>query len=424
MIQRKTTIWLILILFLGLGIRGGYILVRQERINELVISDMRTYDLLARNLVEKNIYGFQEGRWPWRSYRPPLYPFFMSIIYRVSGYSYLTVRITQAFLAALSCLLLFYLARELAGPDVALISAFLFAIDFSLIHASGLFLSENLYIPLSLAAILLLIRGFRGGALSIFIGTGVAGGLATLCRPTILPFLMLSFLAPVMIVFSVRLRCRDRAFLTDRQKNDDDRSDQTAPIRRVMGGWMLMIFCAGLVILPWTARNYRIHRAFIPISTNTGTMLWMGLHPGANGGYDWPRENNPLLKVTDEVARNRLGISESVKFIFNHPREFLNLSFAKMKIFWGGYLFTWSGRQWTIIGVLGALGLLISLREWRKWLVLYVYLLSFIAIHLFVHSAARYRLPLHPLVEIWAAVFLVKICKTMQRQHHKPINSL
>jgi len=164
-----------------------------------------------------------------------------------------------------------------------------------------------------------------------------------------------------------------------------------------------------LVILPWTARNYRIHQAFIPISTNGGTMLWMGLHHGANGGYDWPLENNPLRKITDEVARNRVGIRESIKFIINYPREFLNLSFTKMKLFWEGYLFTRSGRQWAVIALLGLGGLAVSLKEWRKWTLLYIYLLTFTGIHLFVHSSYRYRLPLHPLAELWAAYLVVAL---------------
>jgi len=404
---RKEIIWLIIILAICFITRTVYIRAYRERLDNLVISDMRTYDLLAKNLVEDNIYGFEDGPGAWRSYRPPLYPFFMSVLYRAAGYSYPTVRIVQAFLAALSCLLLFFLARELTGRGTALIAAFLFAVDFSLIHASGLFLSENLYLPLSLTIILLLIRGFQNGNIPAFIGAGVAGGMAALCRPTIIPFLALSFLPPVMLMFSIRLRCRDRAFLVDKQEDSNDISTQTAPILRVVGGWLLMLLFTGLVVLPWTARNYRIHHAFVPISTNAGTMLWMGLHPGASGGYDWPTENNPLLSVSNEVERNRIGIREATRFIFNHPEEFMELAILKMKFFWRGYLFTWSGRQWAFIGLSGLAGLLLSLRDWRKWLLLYIYLLSFTGLHLFVHSSYRYRLPLNPLMEIWAAVFLV-----------------
>ena len=178
---------------------------------------------------------------------------------------------------------------------------------------------------------------------------------------------------------------------------------------RGLAGWGLMLLFAAATIAPWTARNYRLHHAFVPISTNGGVMLWMGLHPGATGGYDFPLKDNPLLKVPDEVARDRLGIRESTHFIFRFPGEFFKLAAIKMRIFWGGNLLSWSGRQWALIGGLGALGFFLSLTDWRRWLVIYIYLASFVGIHLFVHSAARYRLPLNPLVEIWAALFLVRI---------------
>ncbi len=408
-----------MILTLAFTGRVVYGFVAQTRLNGLVISDMRTYDLLAKNLIEENIYGFREG--PWRSYRPPLYPFFLSIVYRVAGYRFIAVRIIQAALAVLSSLLLYLLARELAGTAIALVASFFFAADFSLIHLSGLLLSENLYLPLSLVVLLLLERGYSGRQWAPFIGAGVAGGLAALCRPTILPFLFLSFLVPITGALAAPLPGRDRdtvcpvpgsALPRRRLKpatTNQSGIKQAQTLKRGLAGWLLMLLFAAATIAPWTARNWRIHHAFVPISTNAGSMLWMGLHHGANGGYDWPRENNPLLAISSEVERNRIGIRESITFIFNHPGEFARLAVIKMKLFWRGYLFTWSGRQWAVIGLCGLAGLLLSLKDWRTWLLLYLYLLSFTGIHLFVHSSYRYRLPLNPLLEIWAAFFLVRL---------------
>ena len=184
---------------------------------------------------------------------------------------------------------------------------------------------------------------------------------------------------------------------------------------RQLGGWAVMILAAGLTIAPWTLRNWRIHRALVPVSTNAGTMLWMGLHPGAPGGYHYPEEGNPLYGIEDEVERNRVGIRESFRFIGEYPGEFLRLAAVKMGIFWRGYLFTWSGRQWAIYGLLGLGGLLLSLRYRRRWMLLYIYLAAFVGPHLFVHSAARYRLPLHPLIAVWAALALLRIGEYVRR---------
>ncbi len=406
--MKKSARWILGgILVLTLFVRVFYQAAVPERMDRLVISDMATYDLLAVNLIEKGYYGV-DGPW---SYRPPLYPFFLSLIYRVSGHSRPLARIVQAGLAALSVFLVFHIARGLIGEAGALLAGFLTAVDFSLIHLSGLFLSENLYIPLSLLLILLLMKGFQSPNLFIFIAAGVTGGLAVLCRPTVLPFLFLSILIPIL-----GGDCFAPSGLAMTDGNSGLAITEGKRRRgRAVGGWAVMILAAGMTIAPWTIRNWRIHRALVPVSTNAGTMLWMGLHPGAPGGYHYPKEHNPLYGIKDEVERNRAGIRESFRFIGESPGEFLRLAAVKMRLFWRGYLFTWSGRQWAIYGLLGLGGLLLSLRYWRRWLLLYVYLAAFVGPHLFVHSAARYRLPLHPLIAVWAALALLQIGEYVRR---------
>ncbi len=405
---------LIVILLISFGGKVMYSHILSRRMDELVISDMRTYDLLAVNLIEKGYYGIDK---PW-SYRPPLYPFFLSLVYRVFGHSHSVARVVQAALATLSTLLVFLIAKDVIGSVGALLSAFLTAVDFSLIHLSGLLLSENLYIPLSLLLILLLMKGFRKPGWPVFIGAGITGGLAVLCRPTVLPFLFLTVVIPFIPVAGFGRRTLKGAATATGEKAGPDVAAGFSP-RRINGlaGWAVMLAAAGLTIAPWTYRNWRLHGDFVPVSTNAGTMLWMGLHPGAPGGYHYPdNSTNPLYEIKDEVERNREGIRESIRFIRHNPGEFLRLTAVKMRIFWGGYLFTWSGRQWAICGILGFSGFLLSFKTWRRWRLLYLYLGSFIAVHFFVHSASRYRLPLHPLVAIWAALFLVRMATATLQQ--------
>lgn len=401
--SRTSTGLLALILLVSFWGKALYSHILSRRMDELVVSDMRTYDLLAVNLIEKGYYGVDR---PW-SYRPPLYPFFLSLVYRLFGHSHSAARLLQAGLAALSALLVFVIARELIGEAGALLASFLAAVDFSLIHLSGLLLSENLYIPLSLLLILLLMKGFQKPGWVVFIAAGITGGLAVLCRPTALPYLVLVFLVPIFPAGGRALK--GAAAASGRTTGPDVAAGFSPRSRKGLSGWGVMIVAAGLTIAPWTVRNWRLHRAFVPVSTNAGTMLWMGLHPGAPGGYHYPDDStNPLYRMENEVERNREGIRESIRFIGQYPGEFFRLIAVKMRIFWSGYLFTWSGRQWLIYGILGLGGLILSLKKWRRWLLLYLYLAAFTGPHLFVHSAGRYRLPLHPLIAIWGAYFLVE----------------
>jgi len=390
-------LWLILVLVLCFIVRAGYISIQRERLNELVISDMRTYDLLARNLIEKGYYGISS---PW-SYRPPLYPFFISLVYRVSGTNYPVARLTQAALAVFSCLLLFALGRWISDLRVGLMAAFLFSIDFSLIHTSGLFLSENLYIPLSLLLIWLLAKSFQSSSIAFSFSAGFIGGLAALCRPVVLPFLILAGLVPILLKSGSHLK---------KSSMDGNSSNPGSGLTdRWFLKWVIILLMASLTISPWTIRNYLLHQSFVPISTNGGVMFWMGLHHGAPGDYHFPKENNPLYRITDEVERNRVGYREAVKFILHSPGECVKLAGKKMAQFWGAYLSTGSGKEWLIFMLLGAAGLIISLWEWRKWLIIYIYVASFASVHLLAHSGYRYRFSLHPLIELWAALFLIRL---------------
>lgn len=375
MTREKIPIRLILILVLLCFLtRAGYIVAFRERLDSLVISDMKTYDRLAVNLLEKGFYGIDR---PW-SYRPPLYPFFISMIYRLGGHHYLLLRLVQAGLAAVTAGLLYLLALRLADSRTAFLAALFFSLDLSLIHMSGVFLTENLYLPLSLLLLLLLLRGEKEGSCPYFLAVGLIGGLAALCRPVVLPFLFL--LGPLWLVFR----------------------------RELFRKWPLLLLGAALIVAPWTVRNYRIHHCFIPISTNGGVMFWMGLHHGAPGGYHFPPENNPLYSIRDETERNRVGYRESLKFILRYPGEFITLAGKKMAQFWGPYLNTGSGREWAVFLFLGVAGFFASLHHRRGWLVIYLYLFALAGVHLLAHSGPRYRLSLQPLVELWAALFIIR----------------
>lgn len=367
--------------------RAIYSQVRAERLDALVVSDMRTYHLLAVSLIEKGYFGVES---PW-SYRPPLYPFFLAAVYKAAGIGWPAVRIAQSGLGALSVLLLFLLGRGLIGEAPALLAALLAAFDPSLIHLSGVLLSESLYIPLSLLLLYFLQRGLGAGRPGDFFLAGVSGGFAALCRPAVLPFLVLALLLFAAVRRSGKAR-------------------RAAGI----GGWALMLAAALLVIGPWTLRNYRVHRRFVPISTNGGVMLWMGLHHGASGSYDFPPGNNPLYDLKDEVERDRRGTRESLRFVRERPGEAIALAGKKFLLFWEFYPATGSGKIFPLFLIAGAAGLLLSLRAWRRWLPIYLYAACFMGVHLFAHSSYRYRYPLHPILALFAALALAAAARTVR----------
>src|SRR3989338_10284329 len=83
------------------------------------VYDASGYDARAVSIWKYGVFG-DEGK-PASS-KPPFYSFFLAVIYRIFGHSYLAVRIAQSFLGALSCVILYFIALKLINKNVALIS--------------------------------------------------------------------------------------------------------------------------------------------------------------------------------------------------------------------------------------------------------------------------------------------------------------
>jgi 4-amino-4-deoxy-L-arabinose transferase-like glycosyltransferase len=116
-----------------------------------------------------------EGR---RYVLPPLYPFFLSFFALLPGFP-VNALIGQVMLAALACLSVFLLGREIHSDRAGLVAATLYALWFPNIIAVWSTMQETLFVPLLLSgfAVLLRARAFGGFAFA-----GLLLGLAALTR--------------------------------------------------------------------------------------------------------------------------------------------------------------------------------------------------------------------------------------------------
>ena len=106
------------------------------------------YDRLARSILA--------GRgvdWPGRV---PLYPLWLAAVYAVSGGSYRAVPIAQAFLGATAIPLAYELARRVFGRRAGVVTALGVALSTQLIVEVRPLMSEVLFTPVVLLAVLLL----------------------------------------------------------------------------------------------------------------------------------------------------------------------------------------------------------------------------------------------------------------------------
>jgi hypothetical protein len=86
-----------------------FTVVVQEESKRLPLSDAKDFDNIAVNIISG--HGFSrgvEGENIPTSFRPPLFPLFLAGIYATFGHSYLTVKVIQAILGALLCIVIFF----------------------------------------------------------------------------------------------------------------------------------------------------------------------------------------------------------------------------------------------------------------------------------------------------------------------------
>jgi 4-amino-4-deoxy-L-arabinose transferase-like glycosyltransferase len=182
------------------------------------------------------------------AFRPPGYPVFLAAVYAIAGPTPGVGRLAGAFLGTLSVALIGLIALRLWGKRVAMIALGLAAVAPPLVIFSTALISEALFVPVVLAAVLTALEVRRSPRRHRWaIATGVLIGLATLTRTNGL-ILLVPF---VLAVAPGSGRRRPRAWTPA----------------------AALVLAALLTIAPWTVRNWIVFHDFIPVSDESGYTL-------------------------------------------------------------------------------------------------------------------------------------------------------
>lgn len=388
--SKRVYLLLIFIFLIALSLR---ILYLPQIARELPISDEAGYDEAAMNLVNGKGYGM----FGYRSYQPPLYPFFLAVVYRLFGHDYVMVKVIQMILGSFGCILLYFIARIAFNEKIGLISGLIYAAYDGLIFLNGHLLTENLFILLKLLFILLLLKFSRSENLFILILSGVLIGLCALTKTNVLvsvPFICLWFL--------------------------------TISRRWVFYSLILILFI-GVTISPWTIRNYLIHHRFVPIASYTGESLYRFNYP--NGmNVELARERKRFKELgLKEGDMNLYYFKRVFEYIRDNPKTYFFEFFIK-KLNWNLRSFFFSDSiwfpcskpgvnipyipliSWRVLSFFSFMGILLSLRRWRRASLLYLYLFPQIILILTIFFAwTRFRLPIVPFFIIFAAFAIYSV---------------
>jgi hypothetical protein len=298
----------------SLATGNGFRWYAQEDLNQLAafvdfdLSSVKEYDPLLGILT---------------SFRAPLYPAFLALIYFFNGTDFLrffAARLAQViFLGAPLAPLTYCVAQHLFPfssftlsskeerrknfERAARLAAWIVACyPMLLVYPLGLG-TENPFFVLLLTSIFFLLKSSERPTVTHYLLAGFFLGLTALTRSVILPFAGLAILW---------------AWFLLKQKR----------------GAILIALAFAVTIVPWTIRNSLLHERLTGIETSMGYNLYLGYHPQGNGSFVFGPSLD-LLTILDDAERDRLGTEKALEFIRAQPERFIPLAINRLGFFFG-----------------------------------------------------------------------------------------
>ena len=419
--KRSIILWGIV--FASLIIRIGFAVFLSPYIDphDSMSVDASSYHQIAQNLVERHIFTSSLDP-PYNpqlpgTFRPPLTPFYLAAIYSILGVNVLWGRIGLTIISSLSCGLTYMLGEKLCGRTTGIIAGVISCVYPFFLLLVHLPLTEGLSIFLTLALITLLysypsyIKDHPGNG-HIVPELAWTGGVGMLFGLSLLNKAVNIVVFPCIVLWGL--------FLIP------------APLRKRLVKLFVVGVVAGIVILPWTIRNYRIVGAVIPVNSNGGLAFYLGNNPfteknlaaleqGTSSGWTPPKDvfaQFADISFADAKAYEKRAIRLGFEFIRENPEKFRNFAFRKLRIFWSPYPHILDEVTWYPVALLSIIGVWHSFSCWKKYLLVYVLIGSSTIIPMVFTSMPRFRAPLLPFLIIFASFALVTLTRWWYANRH------
>ncbi|MBN1211200.1 MAG: glycosyltransferase family 39 protein [candidate division Zixibacteria bacterium] len=382
------------------------------------------------NLAEKINTGETD---PEPFFRAPLYPYFLAGLFKITGSSLYWSRFAQAVLGSLLPLLLYLFGLMIFNRKVAFWTAALAVFYPTFLYYDTSLLITSLMVLLTLILVWQLYRTQARPQTLNFIITGVLLGLTGLARPNIL------LLGPALFIW-VWLVLKE-----------------TGPLKKALLHYIIIGVAAFIIILPVTVRNYIVSGDPVLIAWQGGFNFYLGNNRQASGwsatvpgiDYSWEGGYWDAIVIAENDLKRTLKRSEVSDYwydrafdeIFDDPAAFLSLAFKKLRLFFNGYeipnnqnlYFT---REFVpilkplmfdkiiyfpygLVAPLALLGLGLTLQNWRKYLLIYLVLGSYLISLMLFFVCARFRQPVLPLMLLLAVFAIYRLAEIIRKKQTK-----
>jgi tetratricopeptide (TPR) repeat protein len=358
----------------------------------------------------------------------PLYPLFLALIYSVFGHNLLIVTIIQAILGSVSCVLIFLIARELFNKWTAVIAAGIAVLYGMFIRYDGLILIASLSVFINVLFIYLLILFRKKPKIVTIFLAGILLGLSIIARPNI----------AVIIPFVLLWLILERKNIIKTKKY----------FAKIGSFFLFFMIGTGLCVAPITLRNYIAGNDVVLVTASGGINFYIGNSPEATGRYISPFKED---STADELQSDSTAIAEkeldrqlkpsevsqywsdrAVKFIVANPLKYIKLELTKLLYILNAYEVPVNSdsdffKQYSfvqrlplfgygLIAPLALLGMVLCLREWRKYFLLYAVIVVYTAALMLIFVLSHYRIAMVPFIIIFSGYAVAWMIDQLKKQ--------
>ena len=279
-----------------------------------ITNDSYMYTQIADGIIETGEY-LHKSENPLEYYeeteRVPGYPLYLASIFLLFGRSLIWPLIGQAILGAVTCVVIGLISREF-NKNAFIVGGILAALNLNLIAHDALIMTETLFIFFFVLHLYQILRIIKTPSYWGAFWAGLLLGFSIMFRP------ILIYWCPVISLFS------SLVFLFIHQRHW---------IKSVTCG-VIILFGVSLLTTPWYIRNYTNYGSWELESQKGANMLhWVvPLIKEYNTGLSWSKGNAEMSQVLDTEMRRR-GMEKLPENPFQQSKLLMGIGFNEFKKF-------------------------------------------------------------------------------------------
>lgn len=425
MISRATFLRCVAVLWMGAAVLRGWHLrsLVDTEFWSTLLGDAARYHEWAQTIAAGDWVG--SGTF----YQAPLYPYALALVYSATGPSLLAARVVHCMLGATACVLLAFAGRRFFSPASGLLAGALLALSPAAVFHDGLLQKTVLATFLACALLASMGRVLHRPSLRGWFLCGLLAGLLGLVRENAL------LIALVLSVWAIRFP-------------------------RAAGPWRAQVIRSLLLLCGLTAalgppllRNRVVGGEWRLTTAQFGPNFYIGNNSLADGTYSElvPEHGTPRFEQSDaaQIAEERSGRTLTpgevsawwtrltLEEIRTAPGRWLRLLAQKTALAWSTVELADTEDQYTyaslspllqqlaralpfgLLAGLGWFGIAATSRSGRRVWALYGLLAAYTASVALFYVFARYRLPLVPLLALFAGAAFVRGTALVRRGEYR-----